>query len=195
MSGGSRPGLLGRRALLGGALGAAWLLTAGHTPYKQWVVYRQRNLVIGSVRADPPTFALAERVADTLARHLPESRARLGRAPTYPRLGGLLATAQLQVAVLEAGAAGALTRGAAPFEGVGAAALRVLYELGGYLLVSIEDFPAHHAYLLCATLAEHAEAGLGRLPSAETAGTVPVHPGTLAFVTGGPEPEPPSLPK
>ena len=184
---------LARRALLGGLLGATWLLSGGHTPYKQWVVYRKRTLVVGSVRADPPSYALAQRVAAVLLRALPASRARPGRAPTYPRLAGLLATDQLDVAVVERAAAAAMLTGAAPFETVGPAPLQTLYDLDSHLLVSNGRFPDRHAWLVSSTLHEHGEAGLGGLPAADAA--IPLHPGTRTFAAGGPEPEPPPAPE
>ena len=42
-----------RRALLKTALiVTAWAVTGGHTPYRQWQVYRQRHLLIGASKSE-----------------------------------------------------------------------------------------------------------------------------------------------
>ena len=68
---------MNRRLLIGLGLGvAALLLASGHTPYRQWVVYRKRRLLIGTSKTDGPTYPLGLRVAEVLLAHLPESKAR-----------------------------------------------------------------------------------------------------------------------
>jgi len=44
-----------RRALRLSVGAAAALLLSGHTPYRQWVVYRKKHLLIGCHKADPET--------------------------------------------------------------------------------------------------------------------------------------------
>ncbi len=186
-----------RRAFLGklgGGLlgGGALLLTSGHTPYGQWVVYRKRTLLIGSCRSDPPTFELGERIAAILAEFLPKSRARLSRAPNYERLASLLGTAQLNVAVLARDRAKAMSRGRAPFEAFDPVALRLLFDMGDYVLACRADFPKRHAFLVSRTLDEEATS-IGRaIPEGSVGDSVPPHPGTLAYAEGAPIPPPPT---
>ncbi len=180
-----------RRALVGGLLGAsALLLAAGHTPYGQWVVYRKRTLLIGSCRSDPPTYELAERIAAVLAEHLPKSRARLSRAPGYERLASLLATAQLNVAVLARDRALALSQGSWPFEAFDPVPLRLLFDMEDYVLACRADFPARHPYLVSRTLDQEATR-MGRTIR-ERSGGVPPHEGTIAYAKGAPLPPPPA---
>ena len=63
-----------------GAISASVLL-AGHTPYRQWAVLRQRFLLIHTNREDLGTDTLGERIAAVLAERLPSSRARVVRDP------------------------------------------------------------------------------------------------------------------
>jgi len=93
--------MMDRRGLLRLGLAAtAWVVASGHTPYRQWTVYRQRHLVIGTCRADAPTYPLGKKIAATLATYLPESEARVSRAPDQWRLASLISTEQMQVILL-----------------------------------------------------------------------------------------------
>lgn len=176
----------GRRALLRLAAGAgAALLTAGHTPYGQWVVYRQKHLLIGCHKADPETYALAQRVVARLAERLPAASARVARAPHAGRLASLLGTEQLGVAVLESADALAMSAGSGGFSAYGPVPLGLLLPLSGRLLVARDSFRADHAWLVTEALA-----GSELAPAAkpEAPGGLPWHPGSRAFLDGGPEP-------
>lgn len=169
------------------ALGAAAVLQ-GHTPYRQWAVYRKRRLLIGSSRTDPASYSLSKLVAETLFDHLPASRARASRAPHAWRLASLLATEQLDVGILAAGDAAALAEGRAPFEDMGGLDLRQLFTFGGHLLVSRSDFSARHAYLVSETLDRHGGSIPGARMIAAVGKSIPPHEGTLAYGQGLPPP-------
>jgi TRAP-type uncharacterized transport system substrate-binding protein len=180
-----------RRVFLQAGLSAtAWLAASGHTPYRQWQVYRQKHLLIGTSKADAPTYPLGQKIVAVLATYLPGSSARVTRGPDPWRLASLLTTGQLDVAVLSQADTAALRDGRAPFEAFGPTELNALFAWQSYLLVCRPDFPAHHAYQVVQTLSEHAEliAG-GRLIDA-TAGPVAIHPGARAYAMGEPMPAP-----
>jgi TRAP-type uncharacterized transport system substrate-binding protein len=180
-----------RRTFLQGALIAtAWLATAGHTPYRQWQVYRRRHLLIGTSKADAPTYPLGQRVAELLATHLPESSARVTRGPDPWRLASLLTTAQLEVALLSASDVAALRDGRAPFAAFGPTALNALFAFGGYFLVCRPDFPAHHAYQVVQTLADNAAQIAGARALDASASPVAIHRGARAYAMGEPMPPP-----
>jgi hypothetical protein len=180
-----------RRFLLRfGAAGVAWFTLSGHTPYGHWKIYRQKHLLIGSCRADPPSYALAEQIAGTLVRQLPESRARASRAPNQHRIGSLLASDQWQVSVLRRGEAADLVAGRGLFETVGAVPLNSLFAMGDHLLVCRPDFPDLHAWLVTATLTRNAAGIPGG--AAPRAGAIPVHPGAFAYAQGKPAPPAPA---
>jgi TRAP-type uncharacterized transport system substrate-binding protein len=182
---------LQRRPVLIGLVAAAWLATTAHTPYRQWQVYRRRHLLIGTSKADAPTYPLGQRIAELLATELPESSARVTRGPDPWRLASLLTTGQLEVALLREADVAALRDGRAPFEAFGPTALNALFAFGDYLLVCRPDFPGHHAWLVVETLSEHAGAIAGAAPATPLASPVPIHAGALAYALGEPMPAAP----
>ncbi|MGI9305247.1 MAG: hypothetical protein ACR2RB_21470 [Gammaproteobacteria bacterium] len=159
------------------AVGAMAALCMAHTPYRQWAVYRQRHLLIVVNKRDAPSYELGKVVAAILAEYLPASSARVTRAPYVGRVGSLIASKQLDVALLRPQQADALMRGRKPFTDYGPVALRAIAGLGEFLLVCRDDFLARHAYLLAQTLSLHA----GKIAVLAPNTTVPAHEGALAF--------------
>ena len=181
--------MIRRRLLQAGAAFVAVAALGGHTPYRQWAVYRRKHLLVGACRADAPTYPLGKRIVAALEEHLPESRPRVARAPDRSRLAALIKTGQLQIVLFSAEDAARLRDGAPPFEAVGRTELRALFRFGRHWLVCRPDFPDRHAWLVARALssaaADFADAGPadGRV--------LPTHPGALAFAAGEPEPAPP----
>ena len=182
-----------RRALLkAAAAGAASVLLAAHTPYGQWTVYRQRNLFIVASRTDEAALLLARAIVEGLAVELPESRARVTRATDPVRIASLLATGQLDVAVVSRGEASAMLAGSGDFRTVGAASINSLAELGAHLMVTMDTFRPKHAYLLALSV-DHLRQKLPIVAAtASDAPTLPFHPGAAAYYSGLPAPEAPS---
>lgn len=185
----------GRRALLRFlfALTAA-AAAMGHAPYGQWNVYRKRNLLILTSRSDAPSFSIGERVASVLAKHLPESRAQVSRAPSTRRVASLISTKQMDVAVLSRRDAENLFAGRAPFAEFGPVPLRAIVLFDDYLLVCREDFPPRHAYLLAGVLIDNRDEldlAISLSPTDNSANipTVPLHQGARDYFKGGPPPE------
>ena len=173
-----------RRFLHAVLIGALGFVSSGHTPYRQWMVYRQRHLLILTDRSDPPSYPLGKQVAAVLATHLPASKARVTRAPHTERIASLISSKQLDVALMSPPDAVALAAGLPPFQGYGPVALRILISLDGYLLVCRDDFPARHAYVVTRTLDENRD----ELPRVATTGSgspvIPLHAGALAYFEG-----------
>jgi hypothetical protein len=162
------------------------LLLAGHTPYRQWKLYRQAHLLVFTSRDDPPSDELGERIAARLRELLPQSKAQVARAPHAARIASLITTDQADVAVLSRANAAALFARQAPFGDYLPVELRVLVENEQYQLVCREDFKVEHAYLVAEALAGGSgEPGL-TVPLHEGAGegNVPTHRGALAFAKG-----------
>ncbi len=172
--------------------GTAWFALSGHTPYGHWKIYRQKHLLIGSCKTDPPSYPLAERIAETLVRDLPESSARASRAPDQRRIASLLASDQWQVSVLRRGEAADLAAGRGLFETIGAVSLNSLFAMGDHLLVCRPDFPERHAWLVVATLTENAAGIPDGSPVRAGADGIPIHPGALAHAEGKPLPPAPA---
>jgi TRAP-type uncharacterized transport system substrate-binding protein len=182
--------MLRRKFLQAGLIATAWIATAAHTPYRQWQIYRRRHLLIGTSKADAPTYPLGQRVAEVLAVHLPESSARVTRGPDPWRLASLLTTGQLEVVLLSAGDVAALRDGRAPFSAFGPTPLNALFAFGDYLLVCRPDFPAHHAYQVVQTLADNVALIAGARPLDAGASPVAIHQGARAYAMGEPMPLP-----
>lgn len=173
-----------RRSIIGGLLALAGLASraaSAHTPYRQWEVYRKKHLLIGCHRQDLSTWEEAKTLVAMLDRHLPEARARVARAPRPARLASLMATEQLDVAVLAPDTASAMAAGAKAFSAYGPVPLTLLGALPRHVLVARADFPAGHGWLV-------AEALDGRLAPAGHR-VLPVHAGAGAFQTGKPKPD------
>ncbi|MDJ0942169.1 MAG: hypothetical protein QNJ30_01800 [Kiloniellales bacterium] len=173
-------GVAGRAALL---VAAAGLLPA-HTPYRQWVVYRKRHLMILASKRDPEGYAKCRGLAERLAAVLPESRARPSRAASAERMASLLSTGQMDLAVVDAETARDMRTGEGASKGYGPIDLRLLQVLAGdHLLVARAAFPAAHAYRVAEALGAE-DPGPGA--------ALPLHPGVVVFLSGEPEPAGPA---
>lgn len=180
--------MIDRRVFLAGT---ALVFAAAHTPYRQWKVYRKQHLLIGTCRADAPSFPLGKEIAAILLEWLPESSARVSRAPDQARLASLITTGQIELILLSHADTAALSDGRDPFAEFGPTPLAALFAFGDYVLVARPDFPDRHAWLVAGTLTEHAGEIDGAAPAQPGALPVPVHPGALAYAAGAPEPQPP----
>lgn len=178
--------MIRRRLFSVGVLAAAAFFVGGHTPYSQWVVYRKKHLLIGSHKGDPRGYALAKAAVAALDRHLPAAKARVARAPHAGRLASLLATDQLETAILTETDAVAMRDGADGFAPYGAVDLRMLMPIGDRLLVVRADFPERHAWLLAEALSRTDLAP----PRGNTSPSrLAWHAGSRAFFDGKPPPE------
>lgn len=166
------------------ALAGAGLL-CGHSPYRQWVIYRQTHLVILTSRDDPGADDLGEQCAALMRAALPDSKAAVGRGPRVQRIASLIASRQAEVGIVSPRNATAMYRGEAPFGDIGAIPLRVLVRNDTYRMVCRDDFPSEHGYLVAEALVENGgELGLV-VPRADES-EIPVHAGALAFASGLP---------
>jgi hypothetical protein len=154
-------------------------IVAGHTPYGQWTIYRQRNLFIVASRTDSQALNLAKAVVEGLTVELPESHARLTRASDEMRIASLLATAQLDVAVISQEIAAEMFVGSGVFKAVGPVPLRILAELDSHLLVTVDHFKSSHAFLLAAAV-EHLRPKLTISFKASKSLPIPYHVGVLS---------------
>ena len=77
---------------------AFWL--SGHTPYRQWIVYRSERLMIVASRKEAPAFPLAKSLARDLSQTIPDARAEAARAPTIRHITRLVLSKQIPVAIM-----------------------------------------------------------------------------------------------
>lgn len=174
-----------RRFLKTGAAASAAVFLSGHTPYQQWVVYRRKHLLIGCHKDDPRTYDLARFTVEILGAQLPAAKARVARAPHAGRLASLLGTGQMDVAIIDAASAVAMTEGSGIFAPYGKTALHLLAPINNRVLVAQTDLPASHAWLLTKALIDK-ELQTG--PNSLNESGLQWHPGSAKFLHGHPEP-------
>jgi hypothetical protein len=156
---------------------------AAHTPYGQWVVYRQKHLLVGAHRGDLRTYELAQAVAAALDDELPEARARVARGPRPQRIASLIGTGQLMTAVLSKPEAEAMAEARSPFEGYEPVPLLQMGSFDDeYTFYAGSHLPDDHAWLVTQALAH-----VGMIARPEQ-GRIDLHPGAAAFWRGDPQP-------
>jgi hypothetical protein len=167
-----------RDVLLGVTALAVAPPVAAHTPYRQWVIYRRRHLLIGCHKGDAEAYPQAKALEAWLAEALPEARARTARAPDAARLASLFATDQLQLGLLRAFELAAMRAGRDPFAPYGAVSLRPLARLGGHLLCAVPAFPGAHVERVMTALAT---GGPTLRPVPPDAVAAPLHPAAAGW--------------
>ena len=169
-----------------------WLAVTGHSPYRQWQVYRKVRLVVVVSAEDTVSVQLGQAIAESLGKHLPESRAMMSRARDINDLVRLIASRQLDTALMREEDATAAFRGAGRFADNGTIPLRALAQFGSHLFVCRDDFPQPNAYQLAETLAEQWQDVRLALPSRTrgpkpiSSGPIPLHPGALEYYADHP---------
>jgi hypothetical protein len=178
---------ISRRTVLRAGLAAAgWTLLTAHSPYRQWIAYRQAHLLLFTTRDDPGSDELGEQLAARLRETLPDSRAQVARAPHMERMASLIVSGQADTAVLTRQHAQNLIDGAPPFADYGPIALRALGTRADYVLVCRPAFRSTHAFLIAAALCT-GDTALLRLPALDD--SIPPHAGAIAAASGKPPDE------
>lgn len=167
--------------------GGLWLALAGHSPYRHWEVHRKTRLVLLANAADAASVELGSELAKMYLQRLPESRAMMARARDGNDLVRLLASKQLEVAVMRAADAHAALTGEAPYADSGGVRLRALAVLGEHLFVCREELSKGSAYMLVEALAagwgELSAVLVGKAAGPRPAGKtgIPLHPGAEEY--------------
>jgi TRAP-type uncharacterized transport system substrate-binding protein len=170
--------------------GGAALLLMGHSPYRQWYVFRAKHLIVVTDDANPSAFPLAEAVAAAIAARVPESKAMAAKAKTSRDVVKLLRSHQLPLGLLPIDDALAAFKASGRFSGEAPVPLRTLAVFAPYLLVALEDYSREKAQQIAQTLAEHP--GNWPIPEkslAKNKSQIPFHPGALDYYEGRSSPE------
>jgi TRAP-type uncharacterized transport system substrate-binding protein len=176
-----------RRVLQMTAASGLWLVLTAHSPYRQWEVYRKVRLVVLVNAEEAASVQLGEIIARLLAKHLPESRAMMARARNINDVVRLIASKQLDTALMREEDASLAFGGTGRFADNGKVPLRAIAQLGPYLFVCREDLPTPTGYQLAETIAEQwksidAERVYGAQgPRPTSSVRIPVHPGALEY--------------
>ena len=179
---------MNRRELLRlAAASGLWLVLTGHSPYRQWDVYRKARLVVLVSAEEVASVQLGQAIAELLAKHLPESRATMARARDTKDVVRLLASKQLDTALMREEDAAAAFAGSGRFADNGKVPLRTLAQFGPYLFVCRDELPKAHGYQIAETIAEHWRAIDAKLvaeapgPKPLSSVRIPIHSGALEY--------------
>ncbi len=148
-----------------------------HTLYNQWIVYRQKHLIIGCHKQDLATYKLAKQIVTLLNQNLPKASARVARAPTSGRIASLIGTAQLDVALLSHREAIDMADGSGMFKPYGKTDIRTLFLTQDYVLVGRAEMPDKHSWLIA-----HALDGSELKFQDKVDPPVPWHRGVMHFI-------------
>ncbi|MFK7889430.1 MAG: hypothetical protein AB8B63_01345 [Granulosicoccus sp.] len=172
------------KGLLGSVCAVALSDAAAHTPYRQWQVYRRKHLLVGCHKDAPATYTLAKQIVANLDAHLPDARARVARAPTAQRIASLMATDQMDVAIVSGADAVDMAAGTGQFAPFGAIALRQMLQIDNWVLVCREDIPDRHTWLITDALLD-SDLSIAD----ELQGALAWHPGAHLRLQDAPLPE------
>ena len=76
------------------------LISSAHSPWGQYLAYREQHLLIMSTREDVPTYPYSKILIDVINKQLPDASARAARAKTFRRVQGLFSTNQMPLVLL-----------------------------------------------------------------------------------------------
>ena len=144
-----------RRTLLRlAAATGSWLLLTGHSPYRQWEVYRKVRLIVLVNGEEQAAVQIGHAIAALLAKYLPESKAMMARARDVNDVVRLIASKQLDTAVLREEDAAAAFMGIGRFADNGKVPLRALAQCGAFVFACRDDLPRSNGYQIAETITE-----------------------------------------
>lgn len=174
-----------RRLLALALLGAAAALLPGHSPYRQWYVYRAKHLLVVTDDARPGALDTASTIASAIAARWPDTKASPAAARSPAEVVKLLRSGQLQVGLLPAAEASEALEGRGRFAQDGKLPLRALAVVGGDVLVVLESFAPARAHAIAQALVESRAGGpLAKKGSLRGPAPIPFHPGALDYYQG-----------
>ena len=166
-----------------------YIILSSHSPWGQYLAYREQHLLIMSTREDAPTYPYSKILVEVLDEVLPEASARPARARTFKRVQSLFSTNQMPLVLLSKKNAIALINGEGPFKQYGSADAEVVYFFDDLVLLAQPKFPNRFSWLLTEAIIK---AGL-KLPGAksplENEKIIKIHSGTLMFLNNEKIPE------
>ena len=166
-----------------------YIILSSHSPWGQYLAYREQHLLIMSTREDAPTYPYSKILVEVLDEVLPEASARPARARTFKRVQSLFSTNQMPLVLLSKKNAIDLINGEGPFKQYGSADAEVVYFFDDLVLLAQPKFPNRFSWLLTEAIIK---AGL-KLPGAksplENEKIIKIQSGTLMFLNNEKIPE------
>jgi len=166
-----------------------YLIFSAHSPWGQYLAYREQHLLIMSTREDAPTYPYSKILIDVINEQLPEASARAARARTFRRVQGLFSTNQMPLLLLSKKNAKALIKGKGVFKKFGAADAKVIYYFDDLVLLAQPNFPDKFAWLLTNAIIKGEKKLLGSKSPLKIKKTIDIHPGTLKALNNEEMPE------
>ena len=183
-----------RRTLLRlAAASGSWLLLTGHSPYRQWEVYRKVRLIVLVDAEEETSVQLGRAIAALLAKHLPESKAMMARARDLRDVVRLIASKQLDTALLHEQDAAAALMGVGAFADNGKVPVRALAQCGAYVFACRDDLPRSNGYQIAGTMTERWSEIDARLvngspnPRPPSSMRIPIHVGAFEYYEDHPQ--------
>ena len=103
-----------------------YIILSSHSPWGQYLAYREQHLLVMSTREDAPTYPYSKILVEVLDEVLPEASARPARARTFKRVQSLFSTNQMPLVLLSKKNAIDLINGEGPFKQYGSADAEVV---------------------------------------------------------------------
>jgi len=166
-----------------------YILLSAHSPWGQYLAYREQHLLIMSTREDAPTYPYSKILVEVLEEVLPEASARPARARTFKRVQSLFSTNQMPLVLLSKKNAIALINGEGPFNQYGSADAEVVYFFDDLILLAQPEFPNRFSWLLTEAIIKAGSKLPGATSPLENEKIIKIHPGTLMFLNNEQIPE------
>lgn len=156
----------------------ALTLLSGHSPFRQWYVYREHHLIVAAAAADRVAGDLADAISARLRERLPETQSVPVDASDNHELISLLRSHQLKLVILDRRASRAALDGTGEFAPYGSTPVRLIYLSKDYVLVGLDDLPdALAAHVAEALLAPGLIVPVSESPARNLEAPIPLHAG------------------
>ena len=166
-----------------------YIFFSAHSPWGQYLAYREQHLLIMSTREDEPTYPFSKILVEKINEQLPEASARPARARDFRRVQSLFATNQMPLVLLSKKNALSLIKGSGPFRKYGSADAKVLYYFDDLVLLVQPSFPDKFAWLLTNAIKKSEKVLMGATSPLETKKIIDIHPGALMALNNEAMPE------
>lgn len=166
-----------------------YLIFSAHSPWGQYLAYREEHLLIMSVREDEPTYPFSKILVDVINKSLPEASAMPARAINFERVQSLFKTNQMPLVLLSTKNAKALIKGNGPFKDFGSVEAKAIYFFDDLVLLAQPTFPDKFAWLVTKAINDGKAELVGAKSPLEFKTTIEVHPGSLQFLLNKEMPE------
>ena len=166
-----------------------YIILSSHSPWGQYLAYREQHLLIMSTREDAPTYPYSKILVEVLDEVLPEASARPARARTFKRVQSLFSTNQMPLVLLSKKNAIDLINGEGPFKQYGSADAEVVYFFDDLVLLAQPKFPNRFSWLLTEAIIKAGPKLPGATSPLENEKIIKIHPGTLMFLNNEQIPE------